>query len=374
MSEKVSFKPVKPQTLYFPSIDEFAEFMGWGTSARYKLGLFETEIGKLPISKRSMDNLGNRGISPKLARRIIWPIFRFLHKKGLLAQLTWFPKRIRKNDVIHFWISFLKGFEMSDEALDIQLLYAFFEFRNQQYQPVKQFLDSSPPLSKGNQEELRRRFYSIALPRTLLTPNERFTVQNLTQHLDRLKKGESVEQYEVDCLIKWYHDFHLSLFATIDLTILNNFQTKRNYDQGLLTVIFKQQGATYFSKLLTYLKEILQISDYELALHIPIDRDQSKPLSTSLQEAQKSTLQDWRSGLTKPTSQTLVRFYESFWEDYYYFPILVYSKICLALDRQVDKQRIPTVANAFKTTFTAENYSEYFLYYKEKLPVMAASG
>ncbi|WP_155362348.1 hypothetical protein [Vibrio nigripulchritudo] len=320
-----------------------------------------------------MDNLGKGGISIKLARRTIWPIIRFLHKKKLLAQLPRFPGKMRTNDVIHFWKASLKGFEISSDTLDIQILYSFLKFRNQQYRPVRLFLDSAPPLSEENQEVLLQKFYNIALPQTLMTPNEQLTVQILTQQLDRLRKGEHVEQYEYDCLIKWYHDFHLSLFAAIDLTILSNVQTERNYEQGILTVIFKQQGVTYFSKLLTYLNKTMKISDYELAKYIPIDRDESKPLSTSLLEAQKNTLREWRSGSTKPTNQTLMKFYRSFGEDYDYLPIFVVSIICLALDRQINKQYAPGIISAFKTMFSAENYSHYFSYYKEKLPLMTAS-
>ena len=53
--KKVSWKPVKPQTIYFLSVDEFTEFMGLGTSARSKLrliGKYEPKLKKLRSEER----------------------------------------------------------------------------------------------------------------------------------------------------------------------------------------------------------------------------------------------------------------------------------------------------------------------------------
>ena len=383
MLKKVSWKPVKPQTIYFPSVDEFTEFMGLGTSARSKLRFmgFETRDSKkkqpklkvLPISKRSLDNLAKDGISPKLARKTAWVIFRYVykvHNKKLLTSSRPFFKKTRKTDIIELWLSSLKGWELGNKNKndDIQLLYAFFEFRNQQYKPLKLFLDSSPVLNKENKEKLLQRYYSITLPQTLLTQKEQFTVQNCVA---KLKKGESEDQYDQECVVKFLYDFYLSLFATIDLVILSNYQITSGYEHGLLTVIFEQQGSTYFSKLLNHMKVKLQISNAKLAQHIPINRDESKPLSTSLQEAQNNTLNEWHKGDWQPKSETLIKFFESFEGGDDYLPILILSKICLALDTNVKKQ--PYLASAFQATFSSENYSKYFLYYKEKLPLIAAS-
>jgi hypothetical protein len=369
--KKVSWKPVKPQTIYFLSVDEFTEFMGLGTSARSKLrliGKYEPKLKKLPISNRSLDNLAKDGISYKLARKTAWVIFRCIykvHNKKLLTSVRPFFKKTRKTDVIYSWLSGLKGWEISSRNDDIQLLYAFFEFRNQQYKPLKLFIDSSP---KGNQYELAQRFYSIALPQTLLTEKEQFTIQNCVA---KLKKGESGDQYDQECVVKFLYDFHLSLFATIDLVILSNLQITDDYEQGLLTMIFEQQGSTYFSKLLNGIKENLQISNASLAQHVPIGRDESKLISTSIQDAKKNTLRKWRNGKTKPESETLIKFFESLRKDSDFLPMLILSKICLALDKQIKKN--PEIASAFQATFSSENYSKYFLYYKKKLPLMAVS-
>ena len=372
--KKVSWKPVKPQTIYFLSVDEFTEFMGLGTSARSKLrliGKYEPKLKKLPISNRSLDNLAKDGISYKLARKTAWVIFRCIykvHNKKLLTSVRPFFKKTRKTDVIYSWLSGLKGWEISSRNDDIQLLYAFFEFRNQQYKPLKLFIDSSPELNKDNPYKLLQKFYSIALPQTLLTKKDQFIIQS---GVAKLKKGESEDQYDQECVVKFLYDFHLSLFATIDLVILSNCQITSDYDQGLLTVIFEQQGSTYFSKLLNYMKVKLQISNAKLAQYIPINRDESEPLSTSLQEAQNNTLNKWHKGDWQPESETLIKFFESFEGGGDYLPIFILSKICLALDKNVKKQ--PNIASAFQATFSSENYSKYFIYYKEKLPLIAAS-
>jgi hypothetical protein len=367
--KKVIWKPVKPQTIYFLSVDEFAEFMGLGTSALSKLGFiakYEPKLKELSISKRSLVNLGNDGIKPKLARKIFRDILRIIYEKNLkITSFRPFFKKTRKTDVIHSWLSCLNGWEKSQKNDDIQLLYAFLEFRNLQYKPLKLFIDSSP---KGNQYELAQRFYSIALPQTLLTEKEQFTIQNCVA---KLKKGESGDQYDQECVVKFLYDFHLSLFATIDLVILSNLQITDDYEQGLLTMIFEQQGSTYFSKLLNGIKENLQISNASLAQHVPIGRDESKLISTSIQDAKKNTLRKWRNGKTKPESETLIKFFESLRKDSDFLPMLILSKICLALDKQIKKN--PEIASAFQATFSSENYSKYFLYYKKKLPLMAVS-
>ena len=74
MKEKVTLKPIIPNTIYFPSIDEFARFLGFGISARSKARIFKELLSSdLKVSARSLDNLGSKGISEKTARRAFWP-------------------------------------------------------------------------------------------------------------------------------------------------------------------------------------------------------------------------------------------------------------------------------------------------------------
>ena len=63
MKEKVTLKPILPKTIYFPSVDEFAQFLGLGVSARSKARIFKDLLPfDIGISSRSLDNLGNQGI------------------------------------------------------------------------------------------------------------------------------------------------------------------------------------------------------------------------------------------------------------------------------------------------------------------------
>lgn len=79
MKEKVTLKPITPNTIYFPSLDEFALFLGFGVSARSKARILKEQLSlDLKVSERSLDNLGSKGISEKKARLASWPILRFL--------------------------------------------------------------------------------------------------------------------------------------------------------------------------------------------------------------------------------------------------------------------------------------------------------
>ncbi|WP_040890710.1 hypothetical protein, partial [Vibrio ezurae] len=123
MKQKVTLKPITPNTIYFPSFDEFARFLGFGISARSKAKVFKEMLSSdLKISPRSLDNLGSIGISEKTARRASWPILRFLFKSGLLQILKLSPKAYRATEVIHEWRIFLLSFKHANPDINLQPL------------------------------------------------------------------------------------------------------------------------------------------------------------------------------------------------------------------------------------------------------------
>lgn len=62
MKEKVTLKPITPNTIYFPSLDEFALFLGFGVSVRSKARILKEQLSlDLKVSERSLDNLGSKG-------------------------------------------------------------------------------------------------------------------------------------------------------------------------------------------------------------------------------------------------------------------------------------------------------------------------
>ncbi|MGL6261925.1 hypothetical protein [Vibrio sp. WXL210] len=370
MKEKVTLKPITPNTIYFPSIDEFARFLGFGISARSKARIFKELLSTdFKMSPRTLDSLGSKGISGKTARRASWPILRFLFKNGLLQYLKELPKSHRATEVIHTWRAPLLTFNHANSNIDIQPLHSFLYHRNELYQPIKHFIDTSPKLTTDNQTELLVSFYKLALPQTLLSKEEQKEILRLVASDDIHRQENCTNRLYIQY---WFYDFHLSLMATLDFTILENANLMSKYEHGLFAHVFKQEGVTYLSKLLNHLRGLSNYSDYQLAKFIPIKRDKEREHATTMFEAQTKTLKEWRSGKTHPTSSTLKQFFENMDADSYVLPIVLVAMICIGLDKRLKDPRMKPWTEEFQSTFSAERYALYFEYFKKKLPKLAA--
>lgn len=370
MNEKVTLKPITPNTIYFPSTDEFAQFLGMETSARSKASTMRQLLGcDLKISNRSLDNLGSVGIKEKTARKAGWPILRFMFQKGLLGYFKEIPNKISKSEVLYAWIMPLKGFKQANKSINLDLLHAFFKYRNELYQPIKALYDSSPKLTDDNQQELLTSYYRTALPQTLLSEEEQNELYRVITSGDI--EGETTESTR-KFLQYWTYDFHLSLMATLDLTILHNADIVDKYNCGIFGRLFTKEGATYFSKLLTHLNDVSGYNDYQLARFIPIKRKCHHEHTTSLYEAQSNTLRKWRSGKTKPETNTITCFFENVNSEAYSLPIVLVATLCLALDRQFKNVKDSPWKEGFLATFSAKRYEIYFQHFKKKLPELAA--
>lgn len=370
MNKKVTLKPIMPNTVYFPSTDEFSQFLGIGTSARSKANTMSKLLGcDLKISNSSLDNLGSVGIKEKTARKAGWPILRFMSQTGLLRYFKEIPKKISKNEVFYAWIMPLKGFKHANKSVNLDCLHAFFEHRNELYQPIKQFIDSSPKLTADNQTELLTSFYQLALPKTLLTEEEQNELYRVIASGDI--EGEATENTR-RFVQYWTYDFHLSLMAALDLTILHNADIVDKYHSGIFGHILMKDGATYFSQFLNHFNEVSGFNDHRLARSIPIDRASDHEHTTLLHEAQSNTLKKWRSGKTKPEAKTITRFFDKVNSEAYSFPLVLVAKLCLALDRQLENVKGSPWEEGFLATFSAKRYETYFKHFKKKLPELAA--
>lgn len=370
MNKKVTLKPITPNTIYFPSTDEFAQFLGMGTSARAKANIFKGLLpSELRISPRSLDNLGKQGIKEKTARRAAWPVLRFLFKNGLLQYFKGLPKVFRTTEVIYAWRMPLLTFNHINSGINLKLMHSFLDYRNELYQPIKQFIDSSPKLTADNQTELLTSFYQLALPKTLLTEEEQNELYRVIASGDI--EGETTENTR-RFVQYWTYDFHLSLMAALDITILHNADIVDKYHCGIFGHILMKDGATYFSRLLNHFNEISGFNDYQLARFIPIDRASDHEHTTLLHEAKSNTLKKWRSGKTKPETKTITCFFENVNSEAYSLPIVLVAKLCLALDRQLENVKGSPWEEGFLATFSAKRYEIYFQHFKKKLPELAA--
>lgn len=370
MNKKVTLKPITPKTIYFPSTDEFSQFLDIGTSARSKANTMSKLLGcDLNISNRSLDNLGSVGIKEKTARKAGWPILRFMSQTGLLRYFKEIPKKISKNEVFYAWIMPLKGFKHANKNINLDCLHVFFEHRNELYQPIKQCIDSSPKLTADNQTELLTSFYQLALSKTLLTEEEQSELCRVIASGDiEGKATENTRRF----VQYWTYDFHLSLMVALDLTMLYNADKVDKYNCGIFGHIFMKEGATYFSQFLNHFNDINGFNDYQLARFIPIKRESDHEHTTSLHEAQSNTLKKWRSGKTKPETETITRFFENVDSEAYTLPIVLVATLCLALDRQLENVKDSLWEDGFLATFSAKRYETYFKHFKKKLPELAA--
>lgn len=370
MKEKVTLKPITPKTIYFPTVDEFAHFIGLGISARAKANTFKELLSSdLKISPRSLDNLGNQGIKEKTARRASWPILRFLSKNGLLQYFKGLPKEFRATEVIYAWRAPLLTFNHVNSDINLQPLHSFFNHRNELYQPIKHFIDSSPKLTPNNQTELLVSFYQLALPQTLLSQDEQNEILRMVASDDILREENGTNRLYIQF---WFYDFHLSLIAALDLTLLTNANLIDKYESGLFGCVFKQKGQTYLSKLLNHLKDYGGCSDYQLAQSIPIERHKNLEHATTMFEAQTKTLKEWRSGKTHPTHKTLKIFFENLDSDAYVLPIVLVAIVCIGLDKRLKDPKMASWKDEFQTTFSAQRYAMYFEHFKKTLPELAA--
>ncbi|KJR29099.1 hypothetical protein [Vibrio sp. S234-5] len=370
MKEKVTLKPITPNTIYFPSLDEFALFLGFGVSARSKARILKEQLSlDLKVSERSLDNLGSKGISEKKARLASWPILRFLFQKGLFLFFKELPKDVRATDVIHTWLIMLRSFNHEQPYINLQPLHSFLNHRDQLYQPIKHFIDTMPKLTTDNQTELLVSFYQLALPKTLLSQEEQKEILRLVASDDMNREENGTNRL---CIQYWFYDFHLSLMAALDVTILDNFNLVSEYEYGIFSHVFKKDGATYLSKLLNHLIEKMDFRYCQLAKFIPIKRERESECETSMFEAQTKTLKEWRSGKTHPTNKTLIKFFENIDTESYALPILLVAMICIGLDKRLKDPKIKPWTEEFQSTFSAERYAIYFEHFKNKLPELAA--
>ncbi|MEZ9950766.1 hypothetical protein AB4376_18755 [Vibrio breoganii] len=362
MPKKIKLKPIKPHTLYFLSIDEFAEFLGINVSARSKLNWYEAVMGKLRISDRSKDNLGRAGISPRLAMRVMRPILRFMYKKNLLRNLKKYPRNIEINDVIHAWLSALESFSMEDKYLDTHLLVKFLEDRNEKYQDIKIFIDDAPTLTPENEAQLLTQYFSLMATKTLLNSEEQQAALKIVKRKN--KEVLNLSDFHKTSFFKLIFDFHLSIYSVIDLILLSSFHKVEEYQSGFFSTLFDVEGETYFGKLLNHITAHTDSSDYKLAKYIQIKRKEEQERNSTIHEVQLSTLQDWKSGKTKPTPSTLKKFYECIADDsdeeFDYLPVIIISMLCIALDKKCDSLKTASDLTAFKAVFSTESYTRYF--------------
>lgn len=145
--KKISLKPLRSYNPFFPSPDEFAEFMGANVSARNKVKTFAPLMGiEVNITDRSLDNLGNKGISLKTASTLAENVFTYLRRVNLRFPNLFKLRRLMAADVGIYWEQVIEGYRCSQDPsgneLELNLAYIenFIKTRQRDIQPQLDFL------------------------------------------------------------------------------------------------------------------------------------------------------------------------------------------------------------------------------------------
>lgn len=367
MSKKVILWPVYTHNPILPSVDEAAEFCGLEVSAREKVRWLERMTGqKFAISNGSLDNLGKKGISNRLFYRAVKPFWRELRSRGfkLGGALDHF-KGVRADDSAKMWLHLLTCFEQgvsnAGDELDIRSLYQLIHERDVFNQHFLAFRQRIPRGKRRVTPEMVAEGIPLILKPMLLTECEKETLLRLVEVSSNRTDAILLNNIEFNLM---NYDFYLSLFATVDLTLVRHHNREENYPNGLLGAVLEHKEKCFFGKFMAYLKGFTGKSYYELANSIPIN-ERDKKAGGDIAESQKDTMKAWRRGKVKPSWDKLDAFFANLAPRYDTRPVMIIAWFCLAIDRQVSNRvgkgfKQEEVCGLFEQVFEYDIYARYY--------------
>ncbi|MCG9752500.1 hypothetical protein L1D54_18660 [Vibrio brasiliensis] len=394
--KKISLKPLRSYNPFFPTPDEFAEFMGANVSARNKVKTLAPLMGiKITITDRSLDNLGKTGISLKTASTLIDNVLTFLRRINLNFPNLFKLRRLMAADVGIYWEQAIKGYRCSQDRsgneLDLNLAYIgnFIATRQCDIQPQLDILRKHKGTKSPPDFELLVEFYSPVLPKTCLTTKEQETVLNIFKY--GLHHGKLVPEHEA-ALALFINDFNLSLLATVDHTLIDYYErylqeqgicvssASKWPSTGIIYDVFSQEGMTYFDRFISYLKWLSGKSYAELAEAVPVTRSGKQKGEEDLDandsgrlllDIQKETLKDWRRGKTRPSIEKLNGFFDEL-KLLNTFDLTLYGVIFVGIDKYIAKvvktnQSNTQMKETLEQVFNEEHYKRHYDKWK-KLP------
>lgn len=393
-SNKVTFPLFDIKNPFLPSPNEVQAFLGYPSSARGLLKMMGKYLNiTLPISDRSLDNFGTTGISQNLANKVMTQIEtkvnnRFAHKDILPSE----PFSMLDLGVV--WLINDKALQATcPEVYQEFRLDKLFEFINQRckhYQSLLDFITQSNVKNRSPEGselfEITKEFYSLVIEHTRLTEQEQNDCLNLFKN-KASNLNHQASQNEYQALMFFIYDFYLSLFAVIDILITNKrirLAKQHNwplnhpyYDTGYLSGILKCEGKCCFDLYLTYIHQITGLSFYKLAKCIPVDikyqanssvslEQQERDKQAQLESAQRTRLDEWRKGQTKPSFDRICQFLENL-GCVDSFDLAIYGIICQAIDRDLPQRSQHEQKMMTEQLYTPEHYNIYYDHYKKQL-------
>lgn len=369
-SEKVVIKPIIKKNPFIKTPDEVAELFGFPTSIRSQIKFIAAKFGQeVKISDRSLDNLSGKGMSEQNADAALAPILTLLDRFNLDFD-DLIPIGTSTDDLKTLWRAAIKNViagiqSAGEDASFLQPLIAFIDRRCSEYEPQREWISCHRGMEEDSLLSEIMGFYSPVINKTALNSEQ----QNMViRGLDNLVLGENIEadQDEIEAMWLFMQDFNLSLFAALDLVAIQSKclhqEGTKQYDSFLVKIL-ASDGKCYFGKLISFIKAETGFSFRKLAQCVPIQQESAETGRTLL-EAQIERLKEWRKGKTKPSFATLDKFFSNFaFEDY--ILLLIYSFICLALDRELANKKSAVDRRILKKVYSAETYINYYLKEKE---------
>lgn len=378
-NNRVVIKPILAHNPFLKSPDEVAELFGVQISARSKLKQLARLLKQdIQLSDRSLDNLGEKGISKRSADAAIYPVFESMQTYLGLDDADFASDKIKVFDIQSIWSECIKVFLATDRlsgqvAHLYQPLIAFIERRCDEYRPQKEWFERNWGMSKKEAVSHLSEFYRPVLDKTLLSSMQRESVINVFGQIYPGAEFE-IDDAEVEALAYLTHDFNLSFFAALELSLRNvalwhGAKIKRN-NRSFLTQVMAAEGKCYFGRFIGLIKELSGLTYRDLAEFIPIEFKENDSGRTR-QDTQLERLKEWRKGKTKP-SWTVMGEFSSNFDVSDQLPLMLFGFICQAIDRIMegkelsDKDRV-----VLQRVYSEENYSRY--YEKEKAAALTAA-
>lgn len=363
--QNISIPSIRPGVSFFPSPAETCDWLGLPSSPRQIIKMMAevTNSRNTLPSDKTLDNLKTKkGVRWSTMRPFIWTVIRELYGKIGLSFVRQFPlpkQDIHKLDIGFFWKpiapSIQHGLSSSGNTLDISLFTKFIEHRTTDYQEQFEFFKrhyNNPSILNENPSV----FIEKDIVHTLLTSTEQ-------AHLLNALQTNRFDEESIELLSLYKNDFWLSLMAVVD-NIITKHAIQEYEDNGvdypfaksgLLVDILAQTEKTYLGKFYAFLKVTLEETYQELSQYVPI------PYSENLDTVQEKIdrLKEWRSGKTKPSTKTLLEYFENMGQ----FMLSAYAVLMKAIDIQVRGQD----GDFHKAAYTSANYARYFDHFKEKM-------
>lgn len=386
--DKFQLSPLKTAQFFIPSIMEVSEFLGCGSSPRKLMRFFAqiTNTTQTLPSNRSLDNIAMKGVKWSTIQPFIWSVIRALYKTGFkFSDLPKpnLPKNKNKDKIsklelnLYLWESSIGGFEnglkQSASNMDISLFQCFIEQRIKHYRPTIEMVEAFRATSKSDiDNKTILSFLDYLLPHTLLTTEEKIQVRSVFSKIKSITlQRTKIDITEVELtksmpiLGLLQNDFYLSLFAIIDITLLNNTDNLGNYHNGLLGKILTQDSQTFLGKFFLAMKIGWKLTYTDIAQHIHLPSSEYKRNGSSKLDVQIERFKEWRSGKSLPSNKTILALFDDLSSDdkfkiYDTHTLSIYAILMLNLDKQAKKN--PSI----NIVFTQHNYQRYFVHYKKK--------